>query len=151
MSWIVALAGMAVLVLWASRSCAGGGQASATFKNSMQALATNPTEFVRSRITGGVGALLGIDPAAGLPVVNEVIVGSPADAAGLRKGDVITRVNGETTTGLKLADVVEAIRGFSMGSVTITVLRGKTNRTRLDFVIHRHSMNSLIQPTNSYH
>jgi C-terminal processing protease CtpA/Prc len=88
---------------------------------------------------------------ADLPVIREIIVGSPGDKAGLRKGDVITQINGATTTGQNLTAVVEAIRGFSMGSVAITVLRGETNRTRLDFVIRRDSMNTLLQPTNSYH
>jgi carboxyl-terminal processing protease len=78
----------------------------------------------------------------------EIKAGSPAERAGLRAGDVITQVNGATTTGQKLADVVEAIRGFSMGSVAITVLRGQTNDTRLEFVIRRDSMNSLLQLTN---
>ena len=150
--WIIVCAGMTLLALWASRSCAGGRQGSTTFKNSMQALATNPTEFVRSRITGGVGALLSRDTnSADLPVIREIIVGSPGDKAGLRMGDVITQINGATTTGQNLTAVVEAIRGFSMGSVAITVLRGETNRTRLDFVIRRDSMNTLLQPTNSYH
>jgi C-terminal processing protease CtpA/Prc len=80
----------------------------------------------------------------------EVVVGSPADRAGLCKGDVITQVNGATMTGQKLDAVVEAIRGFSLGSVNISVLRGETNRTRLEFVIRRLSMNALLQPTNSY-
>jgi C-terminal processing protease CtpA/Prc len=151
MLWIVALAGMALVALWASRSCAGGRAPSSHLNNSMQALAANPAEFVRSRITGGVGVLLRTDSATGLPMIEEVMAGSPADGAGLRKGDAITQVNGATMTGKKLGDVVEAIRGFSLGSVTITVLRGNTNRTRLEFVIRRHSMNALLQPTNSFH
>jgi S1-C subfamily serine protease len=149
--WIVALTGLALLATWASRSCAGGHRASTTFKNSIQALATNPAEFVKNRITGGVGALLGLDSATGLAKVMEIMNGSPADTAGLRAGDLISQVNGATMTGQKLDSVVEAIRGFSLGSVTITVLRGETNRTRLEFVIRRHSMNALLQPTNSYH
>jgi S1-C subfamily serine protease len=146
--WIVAFAVAALLALWASRSCTGGSANSTSFRNAVQSLATNPTEFVKSRITGGVGALLARDP-AGLPQIDKVMAGSPADKAGLRAGDVITHVNGETMTGKNLNAVVDAIRGFSMGSVTITVLRGQTNRTRMEFVVRRQSMSTLLQPTNS--
>ncbi len=146
---IVVVAGMALLAVWAGRSCCGGGAGSASLKSAMQALATNPTEFARNRITGGVGAVVGVDSPGGLPTVMGVLAGSPADRAGLRRGDVITRVNGATMTGRKLAQVVEAMRGFSAGSVAITVLRGETNRTRLEFVIHRESMNTLLQLRNS--
>lgn len=114
----------------------------------MQSLITNSTEFARSRITGGVGVVLSLDTATGLPRVMSVKAGSPADKAGLRAGDVITRINGATTTGQKLAEVVMAIRGFSLGSVAITVLRGQTNATILEFDIRRNSMNSLLQLTN---
>ncbi len=141
----------AILAMWASHSCAGGGPVSTRLGNAMQALATNPTQFVQSRFTGGVGVVLAMDPAVGLPTVMEVLAGSPADRAGLRRGDVITQVSGATMTGQKLAQVVEAMSGFSAGSVAITVLRGQTNRTRLDFVIHRNSLNTLLQLTNSSH
>jgi C-terminal processing protease CtpA/Prc len=117
----------------------------------MQTLATNPAEFARNRMTGGVGVLLGVNPPVTLPTVMGVLAGSPADKAGLRRGDVITQINGATMTGKKLAQVVEAMRGFSAGSVALTVLRGETNRTRLGFVIRRQSMNSLLQLTNSTH
>ena len=147
--WIVVVALMALLALSAGRSCSASRPGSAKLQNAMQSLATNPAEFVKSQITGGVGVLLGADPQTGLPMAMGVLAGSPADRAGVRRGDVITQINGVTTTGQKLASVVEAMRGFSAGRVAITVLRGQTNRTRLDFVIRRNSMNTLLQLTNS--
>jgi membrane-associated protease RseP (regulator of RpoE activity) len=146
---IVVIAGMALWALWAGRSRSAGRPGSASLKNAVQALATNPSQFVRSRLTGGVGAVLAIDPAVGLPTVMGILAGSPADRAGLHTGDVVTQINGATTTGQKLAAVVEAMRGFSAGRVAITVLRGQTNRSRLEFVIRRNSMNTLLQLPNS--
>ena len=137
----------AILALWAFHSCEAGRTVAPSVNNTMLALSTNPAGFVKNRITGGIGIMLTMDTTVQLPRVMEVMAGSPADKAGLRREDVITLINGKTTTGQKLADVVEAIRGFSLGSVEITVLRDQTNR--LDFTIGRNSMNSLLQRTNS--
>ena len=48
---------------------------------------------------------------------------------GLREGDHILQVDGIATRGRTLAQNVESIRGFSAGSVTLTVQRaGSTNK-----------------------
>jgi C-terminal processing protease CtpA/Prc len=146
--WIVVVTGLVLLVLWTVRSASGGRRNSASLKQTMQELARNPTQFVTNQITGGVGVLLTLDQEPSLPTVARVLAGSPADRAGLRAGDVVVQVNGASTTGRNLADVVETMRGFSLGSVAITVLRGQTNWTRLEFVIRRNSMNSLLQLAN---
>ncbi|HEV7928288.1 MAG TPA: PDZ domain-containing protein [Verrucomicrobiae bacterium] len=146
---IAAVAGVALVVLWVGRSCITGKPSATGFKNTIQSMAAHPFEFARNQFTGGVGVTLGMDSATGLPAVETVLVGSPADRAGLRSGDVITHVNGSAMTGKKMADVVEAIRGFSAGSVTITVLRRQTRQPRLEFTIRRNSMNSLLRHTLS--
>lgn len=48
---------------------------------------------------------------------------SPAKAAGIRKGDVIVKVDGKPTQGLELEDVVKMIRGPRGTSVTLTIKR----------------------------
>ncbi len=48
---------------------------------------------------------------------------SPAKAAGIRKGDVIIKVDGKPTQGLELEDVVKMIRGPRGTSVTLTIKR----------------------------
>jgi len=48
---------------------------------------------------------------------------SPAKAAGIRKGDVIVKVDGKPTQGLELEDVVKMIRGPRGTSVTLTIRR----------------------------
>jgi S1-C subfamily serine protease len=66
--------------------------------------------------TGGSGAWLGIDvassPAGGVMVV-AVFPGSPAQAAGLEPGDVITRINGHQIFTPR--DVAAALAGTQPG------------------------------------
>ena len=107
----------------------------------MHSAITNPIAFAKNRFTGGVGAVLVTDPATGLLLIKKVLVGSPAETAGLREGDYIVQVDGVATSGRKLVENVESIRGFSAGSVTLTVQRaGSTN---IQCVIHRSSWKSL--------
>jgi len=101
---------------------------------------TSAVDFVKNRVTGGVGVAVAVDSKTKLPVVGAVAIGSPADEAGLHTGDIITRIGGITTTGLFLKQVVENLRGFTGGSVPVTVLRG-TNQ--INFEIRRASMRSL--------
>ena len=71
------------------------------------------------RTDGGVGA-----------VIRDVNVGTPAEAAGLRAGDVVVAVDGATVEGA--AGLIAAIRDLEPGdSTTITVQRGDE---RLDVV-----------------
>lgn len=48
---------------------------------------------------------------------------SPAKAAGIRKGDVVLKVDGKPTLGLELEDVVKLIRGPRGTPVTLTIKR----------------------------
>lgn len=54
-------------------------------------------------------------------VIVAPIAGSPADKAGVRAGDKILEVNGESTSGMSLAEVVLIIRGPQGTSVRILV------------------------------
>ena len=64
---------------------------------------------------------LGIDREDGV-VVLRVIEGSPADTAGVERGDVVLQVSGEAVETVQ--DVVDAVGGMSPGdTVTVTVLR----------------------------
>ncbi len=69
----------------------------------------------------GVGARLQKDP-LGAKVVNSFEDG-PAYAAGLRKGDVITGVDGKTMVGVAVDDIVTHIRGEEGTKVTLTLIR----------------------------
>jgi carboxyl-terminal processing protease len=58
------------------------------------------------------------------------IDGSPAQQAGLKPGDIITRVNGQDISGLPLGQAVELILGQAGTKVTLTIYDPSTNRTR---------------------
>ncbi len=62
--------------------------------------------------------------------VIDVTRGSPADAAGLHAGDVITAVDGKPVQSLKLYALRERLRNDAPGTqVTLAVLHGTTTRT----------------------
>jgi len=51
--------------------------------------------------------------------------GMPAQKAGLRAGDKVYAVNGESTIGLTVDEVVKKIRGPKGSQVTLTIIRGQ--------------------------
>jgi carboxyl-terminal processing protease len=57
-------------------------------------------------------------------VIIAPLSGSPAEAAGLRAGDVILAVDGETTRGSTLEEQVLRVRGEAGTDVTLTIGRG---------------------------
>lgn len=71
----------------------------------------------------------------GRPTIVAPIAGSPAEAAGIRPGDVIVRVDGESVDGLNLVEVVQKIRGAAGTTVRLTLLRaGEPTLTELEIV-----------------
>jgi carboxyl-terminal processing protease len=54
------------------------------------------------------------------------IEGTPADRAGVKPGDVITQVNGESVVGLTLNEAVDMMRGPVGSEITITITREGT-------------------------
>jgi len=140
---LVATSIVAVLALgfWLLHRYQQGSTSGAGVGNIVESALTNPVEFAKNHVTGGVGVILRMDSASGLPIVQGVGVGSPAQAAGLQVGDIVTDLNGLATTGQNLNQVVEAFRGITGGAVTVTVKRiGTTNVT---CVIRRTSWNNL--------
>lgn len=67
----------------------------------------------------GIGAY--IDVRDGQTVIVAPIEGSPAEAAGLRPGDVILAVNGENTSGWTVEELAAKVRGPEGTSVTLRV------------------------------
>ncbi len=78
-----------------------------------------------------VGIGVRIDPAEdGRPVVVGVFRGSPAEAAGLRTGDLIVSVEGRATDGHKLDEIAGWIRGEAGSTVSITIRSGSDGPLR---------------------
>ena len=100
--------------------------------------------FAKNHLTGGIGVILDIDSRTGLVTVQEDMMGSPAQKAGLREGDVITKVNGISTKGRPLAQVADDMRGFARGRVVISIQRA--GATNLDLTVYRSSWSDLGRP-----
>jgi len=76
---------------------------------------------------GGLGIEVGTED--GLIKVIAPIDGTPAEAADIRPGDLIMRVNGESVKGLSLQAAVERMRGEPGSEVTLGILRDEGETT----------------------
>jgi len=84
-------------------------------------LATAFNETIEQQF-GGIGVEIHLDPETKELTVASPLFGSPAFEAGIRAGDRIVRINGESTQGMSLADAGERLRGKPGQPVTLTVL-----------------------------
>lgn len=82
----------------------------------------------------GIGAELGTRDKQ--IIVIAPLVGSPAEKAGIKAGDLILKVNGETTADWTLPATVEKIRGPKGTNVTLSILH-KDSEKSLDVKILR--------------
>ncbi len=92
---------------------------------------------------GGVG--IQISMRDGYVTVIAPIMGTPAFIAGIKAGDKIIAVNGETTQDMKLTDAVKRMRGEKGTYVTLTIYREGMKKAK-DFKILRD-----IIPIESVH
>lgn len=86
----------------------------------------------------GIGAQVGQDSDGNVEVIAP-IDGLPAQKAGLKAKDLITSINGESTTGMSVDDAVSKIRGPKGTTVKLEVVRNKN--TPLEFTITREDIN----------
>jgi carboxyl-terminal processing protease len=77
----------------------------------------------------GIGAEVGMN-ANGQVVIIAPLDGSPAQAAGVKAGDIMLKVDGQDLTGLSLSDVVSKVIGPAGTQVTLTLQDPKTGATR---------------------
>ena len=76
-----------------------------------------------------VGVGIEITQEDGLVKVVSPIEGSPADRAGLRTNDLITRIDDTAVKGLTLNEAVKRMRGEPNTKVSLTIFRKDGNRT----------------------
>ena len=78
-----------------------------------------------------VGVGIEISQEDGMVKVVSPIEGSPADRAGLKPGDLITKVDDTSMKGLSLNEAVKRMRGEPRTKVLLTIYRKDENRTFL--------------------
>lgn len=82
----------------------------------------------------GIGAVVQTDEKTKEISIAQVLEGSPAEAAGLKSGDVFVKVEGEDVTQATQFDLVRLVRGKEGTVVSLTMRRGSDT---LDFKITR--------------
>jgi hypothetical protein len=97
------------------------GDGSGDFQTLAQALeAAMPGDVVVIRKSAGMVGLKLKQEAGGI-VVEQAIPGSPAEAAGLKAGDILAAVDGQDVSGLPLEAVVARVRGKAGTRVILKV------------------------------
>ncbi len=82
----------------------------------------------------GVGAYISLGE-NGFPFFSGIMEDTPAERAGIRSGDVIVEVNGESAYGMELDDVVDRVRGDEGTSVHLKLFReGEDDYLEIDVV-----------------
>lgn len=101
----------------------------------------------------GLGFEITLD--GGVLTIVSPIEDTPASKAGLRPGDKIIKINGESTKNITLIKAVKLMRGREGTKVTVTVMRDGWRKFK-DFtltrrVIHVHSVKrDLVEPGYAY-
>ncbi len=97
-------------------------------------------EVFKSEISGnfgGIGLEVGIKDNSIVAV--SPLKGSPAERAGILTGDIIYKVNGESTEGNAVDQIVKKIRGKKGTRVTLTIIRD-IKKPSFDVVITRDTI-----------
>ncbi len=100
-------------------------------------LTPEENEAIKAGINGeyeGIGAELGMRD--NQLVIISPLEGSPAESAGIKAGDSILKIDGESTQGITLTEAVSEIRGEAGTDITLTVLR-EDDREPLDITVKR--------------
>lgn len=86
-------------------------------------------------ISFGIGAYISMNQQMQLAMIAGVMESSPAEGAGLREGDIIYQVDGESTQGLSLSQVVSRVKGPEDTTVHLTIYReGEPDYLEVDIV-----------------
>lgn len=100
---------------------------------------TQNTDF-QQQLAGqfeGIGAELGLSGKQ--IIVIAPLAGSPAEKAGIKAGDAVMKVDGQSTGGWTLTQAVDKIRGPKHTQVTLTVMH-KGDKDTADIVITRNTI-----------
>src|SRR5215469_16312275 len=98
---------------------------------------------------GGIGVELTLE--ARVPEVIAPIEGTPAADAGVEPGDRITKIDGQSTTGMDVEEIVKRLRGAPGTRVSLTIFRADRPPFELSLirsVIHVVSVKSDLKGDN---
>ncbi|MEZ4711434.1 MAG: S41 family peptidase [Caldilineaceae bacterium] len=93
-------------------------------------LTPEEAEFFRSNIEGsfeGIGARVEWDVQADAVRITEPFENQPAWNAGLRRGDLLVAIDGESLSGSNLTEAIKKIRGKKGSTVVLSVLHSGAN------------------------
>lgn len=86
-------------------------------------------------ISYGIGAYISVNQQMNMAMISGVMEDAPAQKAGLREGDIIYEVDGESTQGLSLTAVVNRVKGREGTTVHLKIYReGETDYLEMDIV-----------------
>jgi len=91
---------------------------------------------------GGIGAYLSLHPQLQILMIESPMVGTPAFEAGLQSGDIIYKIDGETTENMRVDEARGKIKGDAGTKVVLSILRIGTTKledvslTRAQIKIH---------------
>ncbi len=93
-------------------------------------------------ISYGIGCYVALDTETDMPIISGVFEQSPAEEVGIIEGDIIYEVDGVSTMGLSLSQVVDLIKGPENSMVHIKMFRED------DFVEFDVKRGKLIETTS---
>jgi carboxyl-terminal processing protease len=112
---------------------AAAGDKYTVFMDAKEATAFD--DDLSGNIGGGIGAEIGVR--SGQPTILRVLADNPAEKAGLKAGDVITKVNDESANGWSASEAADKIRGDVGTTVKVAIVRGSEQK---DFTVKRESV-----------
>lgn len=109
---------------------------------------------VQQQIAGnhyvGLQIALSFNSEAKRTEIAEVLQGGPAHRAGVLKGDLIDEIDGVTTDGLDVREVVDRLRGLEGTEVTIRVRQAKGGPLRSYKIVRGVLPRQTIEPVRSF-
>ncbi|SFR65121.1 S41 family peptidase [Anaeromicropila populeti] len=87
----------------------------------------------------GIGAYVAKNAETGVITIIKPYENGPAYDAGIQPGDIISKVNGESISGMDLNAVISLIKGEEDSAVTLEVLRGDESKP-IEIVVTRQAV-----------
>ncbi|MDB5162237.1 MAG: putative carboxyl-terminal protease [Candidatus Saccharibacteria bacterium] len=99
------------------------------------------TDEFNNELSGNIGGGIGVELAdrSGALTAVRLLRDNPAEKAGLQVNDVISAINGESTTGKSVTESVSKIRGDVGTTVKLTITRGAETK---EFTLTRAQVNN---------